>query len=274
MNYYRTEIIKASEQFLGVVQGDSKHQMIVNTYNGVMGSKWGHTTPWCAIFVSTLAIICGYEKIIPRSASCGSLIELAKSMDIWQERDDYVPKPADIIIYDWNDGKNYATYDNKEGHDHTGIVVNVSGKYFTVREGNKGEKHIVDDRLMEVNGRYIRGFICPKYNDEIETKSEIIAGDYYVVKRSDTLNKIAKTYDCEVSDILILNPDIKNPNKIYVGQKITVPIKKSSELYSVVKGDTLSKIGIRLDVDWKDIAAINGIKFPYTIYPGQVLRIK
>lgn len=43
--------------------------------------------------------------------------------------------------------------------------------------------------------------------------------------------------------------------------------------YTVVKNDTLSGIGGKLGLDWKTIAALNGISSPYTIYPGQVLRL-
>lgn len=44
-------------------------------------------------------------------------------------------------------------------------------------------------------------------------------------------------------------------------------------LYTVVKGDSLWKIGNMYGVKWLDIAKINNIKIPYIIKPGQVLRI-
>lgn len=56
-----------------------------------------------------------------------------------------------------------------------------------------------------------------------------------------------------------------NGNEVY---------SKKSEYYTVVKGDTLSKIGAKLGVKWQDIAKLNNIKSPYTIYVGQKLRIK
>lgn len=43
--------------------------------------------------------------------------------------------------------------------------------------------------------------------------------------------------------------------------------------YTVKKGDTLSKIGVNLKTAWKDIADANNMKSPYTIYPGQVLKV-
>ena len=43
--------------------------------------------------------------------------------------------------------------------------------------------------------------------------------------------------------------------------------------YTVVKGDTLSAIGQRFGVKWRDIAELNDIKNPDLIFPGQVFKI-
>ena len=47
----------------------------------------------------------------------------------------------------------------------------------------------------------------------------------------------------------------------------------SGDTYTVQKGDCLSVIGAKLGLDWRDIAAVNGITEPYTIYAGQVLQL-
>ena len=47
--------------------------------------------------------------------------------------------------------------------------------------------------------------------------------EYYIVKPKDTLSGIAKMYGySNYRELLPLNPDIKNPNKIYKGQMIRV----------------------------------------------------
>lgn len=46
--------------------------------------------------------------------------------------------------------------------------------------------------------------------------------EYYKVVRGDTLSGIAKRYGLSLPEILALNPDIKNPNLILVGQLIRV----------------------------------------------------
>jgi LysM repeat protein len=43
--------------------------------------------------------------------------------------------------------------------------------------------------------------------------------------------------------------------------------------YVVKSGDSLSKIGASLGVSWSSIANANGIKPPYTIYPGQKIEV-
>ena len=48
------------------------------------------------------------------------------------------------------------------------------------------------------------------------------AKEWYQVKRGDTLTKIARMYDTSLKKLLELNPDIRNPNLIMVGQLIRV----------------------------------------------------
>ncbi len=43
--------------------------------------------------------------------------------------------------------------------------------------------------------------------------------------------------------------------------------------HTVVKGDTLSAIGKKYGVKWRDIAALNDVKNPDLIFPGQVFKI-
>ncbi len=45
----------------------------------------------------------------------------------------------------------------------------------------------------------------------------------YTVARGDTMWKIAVRYQIGVSELIQANPQLKNPNMIYVGQKINIP---------------------------------------------------
>lgn len=62
-----------------------------------------------------------------------------------------------------------------------------------------------------------------------------------------------------------------NTNPTPVAPAPGIPAEVST--YTVKSGDCLSKIGANLGVNWKDIANLNGIVSPYTIYVGQKLII-
>lgn len=51
------------------------------------------------------------------------------------------------------------------------------------------------------------------------------------------------------------------------------PAAVQPKSYTVVRGDTLYSIAVRHNVDFRDLARWNGLAAPYTIYPGQNLRV-
>lgn len=51
------------------------------------------------------------------------------------------------------------------------------------------------------------------------------------------------------------------------------PVNDAS-VYTVQAGDTLNKLATRLKLEWADLAAWNHINYPYTIFPGQELRLE
>jgi len=168
--YSRSAIVSEAISHIGVKEGTTLHHKIIDRYNSrtplPRGYKVKYTDAWCATFVSYLAIVMGYTDIIPVECGCPQMITLAKQMGIWVEDDSYVPKPGDITLYDWQDsGKG----DNAGTPDHIGIVEKLSGNTITVIEGNY--KDAVGRREIAVNGRYIRGYIVPRYDDEDTAES-------------------------------------------------------------------------------------------------------
>jgi LysM repeat protein len=98
-------------------------------------------------------------------------------------------------------------------------------------------------------------------------------GQVYTVVRGDTLRKIAARFDTTVDEILNINPQIKNVNLIYPGDKINIPDKPST--YTVVRGDTLGKIAAKYGTTIAKLLELNpSIKNSNLIYPGQVLKIR
>lgn len=164
----RSEVVKLAQSWVGKNVADGSYKSIIDIYNSFQGPlprgiKMQYGWAWCACTWSALAIKLGYTSIMPIEISCGFLIDNAKKLGVWKENDGYVPKPGDAILYDWDDsGKG----DNTAWPDHVGVVETVNEKsgYFTVIEGNYGKA--VKKRTVSINGRYIRGFICPKYDEE------------------------------------------------------------------------------------------------------------
>lgn len=99
---------------------------------------------------------------MPMEISCYYLIEAAKKMGCWQENDAYVPSPGDAILYDWQDN---GISDNTGNPDHVGTVIEVykESGYMVIEEGNYS--NAVKKRTLSINGKFIRGFITPKYDD-------------------------------------------------------------------------------------------------------------
>lgn len=71
------------------------------------------------------------------------------------------------------------------------------------------------------------------YNPQIKNINLINIGDkiylssnvteeYYTVKKGDTLGAIARQFNISLNKLLGLNPDIKNPNLIHIGDKIRI----------------------------------------------------
>lgn len=164
----RTEVVNLGRSWLGLNEADGSYKKIIDIYNSFggpfpRGVKMQYGWAWCACTWSALAIALGYTDVMPIEISCGELIERAKAMGVWVEEDHYVPSPADAILYDWDDN---GIGDNTGWPDHVGMVdyVNADAGYMTVIEGNYSDS--VKKRTISINGKYIRGFITPKYTDE------------------------------------------------------------------------------------------------------------
>lgn len=100
----------------------------------------------------------------------------------------------------------------------------------------------------------------------------------YVVKKGDTLIKIASKYNMSYKTLASYN-NIKDANKIYVGQIIKIPKKDEvimPSTYIVKKGDTLIKIAKKYNINWKDLYELNKNVIgsnPNLIKIGMVLKI-
>lgn len=187
-HWYGTEVttVKRSRQAVvdlvtsweGRKESNGTHKYIIDIYNSYKGKlprgvKMEYDWAWCASTWSALAIKLGYTDIMPIEISCNELITAAKKMGCWVEDDGYIAQPGDAILYDWQDnGKG----DNTGVPDHIGTVIEThkDAGYFVVMEGNYSDA--VKRRTISINGRYIRGFITPKYDDNAVIPPQQVSG--------------------------------------------------------------------------------------------------
>lgn len=180
MAKYASKVVAQAQAWLGKNENDGSHKEIIDIYNAhkplARGYKVKYTDAWCATFVSSVAIKLGYTDIIPTECGCNQMIALFQKMGCFVERDDYVPSPGTILFYDWDDS---GVGDNKGGANHVGIVEAVNGDTMYVIEGNY--KNAVGRRTMAVNGKFIRGYGVPKYDQKksvTEVAKEVVDGKW------------------------------------------------------------------------------------------------
>jgi len=162
-NELRNKVVSIMLGWEGAVRGDSRHAEILSIYNNHKPLARGYAVQkndaYCATTASAAYIKAGMADFTGTECGVGQWITIAEQKGIWVENDAHRPKPGDAICYDWSDS---GVGEDLAYPDHVGIVASVDGDSFVVIEGNiNGGK--VGRRSMQVNGRYIRGFICPDF---------------------------------------------------------------------------------------------------------------
>ena len=172
MSCKRSEIVKQMQSWVGLKESDGSHKKIIDIYNAIqplpVGYKMKYTDDWCAATVSAVAKVCDALDIIPAECSCPRMVEQLKKKGIWEESDDHVPQPGDLIFYDWDDSTGKG--DNVGNPDHVGVVEKISGDTIIVIEGNY--QNSVMRRHIRIGARYIRGFGVPKYDAEAKAEEK------------------------------------------------------------------------------------------------------
>lgn len=134
---------------------------------------------------------------------------------------------------------------------HTGIVVNIIGdKVYTV-EGNKNNQ--VSACTYNRYDSKIYGYGYPDFTETEEPVAPVVTPapskpqtTVYTVVKGDTLSRIATAHGLTLNGLLAINPDIKNPNLIRVGQKINIRVVESLISYDRYKVNTeRSNLNIR-----------------------------
>ena len=159
----RTKLITAAENWLGVNEGDSSHLTVLEVYNSHTPLAQGYVVQpedsWCAAFVSAAAIESGLTDRIPTECSCQRQIGLWQELGRWEENDNAIPLPGDVIYYNWDQKK---LGENGGWSDHVGIVVGTKWPFVKVIEGNYDD--MAKYRILLLGDIRIRGYGMPDYS--------------------------------------------------------------------------------------------------------------
>lgn len=263
-NQLRQKVADIINAWVGATKGSAKHLEILEIYNShkplARGYKMQVKDAYCAATVSAAYIKAGIAEYTGTECGVEKFVQIAKDKGIWVENDAHVCHVGGACVYDWDDtGKGDCT----GAGDHIGIVtqVNSAAGTFVVTEGNmSGGK--VGKRTMAINGKYIRGFICPNFADIAKKLGGTSGGTataggptIYTVKSGDTLSKIASTYGTTVDTLAEINA-IQNRNLIRVGQVLMLQDTPQAA------ADKLEALGVINSPDyWADAAEAGKVQY-------------
>lgn len=163
----RMRFVQTAERYLGCKESDGSHEAIIDLYNAheplAMDYVVQYDDSWCSTFVSAVAIECALTAIIPTECGCQRHIGLFQSLGCWEEHDNAIPLPGDLIFYDWDQEDRGEC---SGWSDHVGIVVGTKWPFVKVIEGNKDDS--VTYRIVLLGDRHIRGYGKPDYHKWIE----------------------------------------------------------------------------------------------------------
>lgn len=210
------------EEILALAKSQVGYEEDPNTgFNKYNKEYYGHDSAaaWCVMFIWWLNKHIGAPELFyggSKTASCGTLFDYYKSKGMTVPVDQM--RPGDWVEFTfWNEQKKKYIE-----HCHIGVCESFDGKNVTTIDGNTSEAGSQEDGghvLRRTRGKgCVYGVIRPAYKAD----KPIQKPKFYTVKKGDTLSRIAMRFNTTVDELMKLNPQIKNPNLIYAGQRIRV----------------------------------------------------
>lgn len=288
-NEIRNKVVTIAKGWLGLKDSDGSYKEIIDVYNShrplARGYKMKYyTDAWCSAFASAVSIKAGLTDIFPTECGCEKHTILFKNLNSWVEADNYVPAPADVIFYNWNDN---GVGDTTGSADHVGIVEAVSGGVIKVIEGNNDGK--VAYRNIKVNARYIRGYGVPKYYTKAVDEPDFKVGNtvmfngntHYTNSYSSGVAKSCKPGEAVITNFVKGRPHPYHLKAVagkgstvhgWVDEKDIAKIT-AVKTYMVKKGDNLTKIAKAHGTTVSTLVALNNIQNADLIKAGQTIKL-
>ncbi len=163
----------------------------------------------------------------------------------------------------WDNNNGYATYIVAKGDTLKALATRFGTSMDTLGSLNS---------LTNYNLIYEGQWLTVPSGNAVPVPPPPTSSGTYTIQKGDTLRKIATRINSTVSDILAVNPQITDANKIYTGQVINLPA--SASYYTVQTGDTMKKIAARFGTTLEALITLNPqITDINKIYVGQVVRV-
>lgn len=140
------------------------------------------------------------------------------------------------------------------------IVQKGDTLYSIARKTNTNINDLIKNNNLKNNTIYL--------GQKLYLDKPIEENNYYIVKKGDSLYKIAQNNNLTVKELIDLNN--LTSNTIMIGQKLK--IKPNNKTYTVVKGDTLYSISKTNNIDLNTLKEINNLN-NNIIYEGLELKL-
>ena len=153
-------VLEIARRELGTV-GGAKY---IRYYNQLTGSHLPETAAFCAAGVTyTMREADVPTESVPNYKGCATGSEWFFDRGRFRtRRSGYIPKPADVTMWEWNPEDEGTPWD--DGDDHTGIVEFVQGGYLYTIEYNNN--NMVRRVRWPLTDPYISGYGVPLFNTE------------------------------------------------------------------------------------------------------------
>ncbi|GGW89534.1 LysM peptidoglycan-binding domain-containing protein [Streptomyces noursei] len=204
----------------------------------VPGLEWSQYQPWCATWVSWVAMQAGVANLFPRTASVWTAMNWFKNSGRWSA---YPAIGAQVI---------YGT----SGSTHTGLCTGYDSTWIYTIEGNTSLSNDANGngvmrRQRRRRDTYVHGYGLPEFTEGIVTADPALRGKpgfiyqaaasgpatgpdrttpsprRYRITKGQTLTGVAAILGVSLAAILAANPEIKDPDRVDEGQEINVPAK-------------------------------------------------
>jgi hypothetical protein len=147
------------------------------------------------------------------------------------------PDPEDLFGPAWEPARRYEAYPSlrtRIGLPRIGGVPPL-GLAVLALVGAAAFLFFVGPMLLGIGGNDSGATPAPVATEEITLEPEPTlppepTPQVYTIKKGDTISSIARKFGVTTEELLAANPKIKNPDKIKIGQEITIPVPAAEEI--------------------------------------------